>query len=258
MDDHVSPEPWKKRLRYLWSDKKTDYGMALVRPEGIVGVLIAVYSEQMVNGNAEKFCNLAHWCVRPEYRSESLRLFRAFTARKDLTITGFSQIRKVVKIASALGFHTLDDYVFVIPNLGTPYRTKDARAISSYEEIFGIVDERHKKILADHGRTSPGRYILITDGVDWCLSVNKRQMRRRICFSVPIYVSDRFLFRRWLAKFLVAYRSLDGCWLTLCQPRFLPEPPAIAIKIREPRPHMFKSKTLTQADITCLYSELLI
>jgi hypothetical protein len=87
------------------------------------------------------------------------------------------------------------------------------------------------------------------------LSVYKIAIRRGIRFSIPIYISDHGLFRRWIARFLSVHRSLDGCWATLCQPRFLPSPPAIAIRLVEPRPHVFRSSSVAPANVTALYSD---
>jgi hypothetical protein len=256
MNSHISVEQWMSNLRYPWIQQKPDYGVALLRPnEGIVGVLIAIYSEQIIEGRMERFANLAHWCVRPAFRRESLRLIKAMMAQKELTLTGFSSIREVVKIVCGLGWKKLDDHMYVIPNFGFSYEARNLRVLTAFDEIFAIVDERHKRIMSDHGRASRGRYVLVTDGNRWCLSVHTIEVRKGIGFSIPIYLSNHGLFRRWMMRFLSAYRSVDGCWATLCQPRFLPRRPTIAVRLVEPRPQVFRSRSVAPVNVTALYSD---
>jgi hypothetical protein len=232
--------------------------VALAHPnEGIVGVLVAFYSDQIVDGRMERFGNLAHYYVKPAYRSESLDLLCALMAPEHHTLTSFSPIRESVKIACMFGWMKVDEYVYLIPNLGITAGTRKLSVLTSFDEIAARVDDRHKKIMADHGKAIPGWYVLVTDGDRWCLSIHKRDVRRVIPFSVPIYLSDHLLFRHWMGRFLSAYRSLDGCWMTLCQRRFLVRPPMIGLRLREQRPYMFRSNTVPPAQVTALYSEVL-
>jgi len=39
--------------------------------------LLALYSERLVEGRLERFCNLTSWCVLPDYRSRSISLLTA-------------------------------------------------------------------------------------------------------------------------------------------------------------------------------------
>jgi hypothetical protein len=252
----ISVETWMSQFQYPWLREKPDYGVALFRPnEGIVGVFIAIYSDQMIDGKVERFCNVGSWYVKPRYRGEGIRLLRALMKIKNQTLTSFSTIPDTVKIGCALGWKKLDEHVYLIPNFGFFPGARKLRVLTSFDEIFATVDERHKQIMSDHGRRIPARYVLVTDGNSWCFSVHKKQARRGIEFTVPIYLSDRILFRRWIAHFLSAYRSLDGCWMTLCPPRFLPNPPAIRVRLAEPAPAIFKSKGVAPEDVTELYTE---
>lgn len=259
LNGDISVEGWKSLVRYPWLQPNSDYGVALVRPnEGVVGVMAAIYSEQIIEGRVERFANLAHWCVKPAFRKESLRLIKAMMAQKELTLTGFSPISEVAKIVCGLGWKKLDDHVYLIPNLGVSFATRKLRVLTSFDEIFAIVDERHRRIMSDHGKGSRGRYVLVTDGSQWCLSVHTIETRKGVALSIPIYLSDYGLFRRWIGLFLLTYRSLDGCWATLCQPRFLPRRPVIAVRLVEPRPHVFRSTSVVPASVTALYSDAVL
>ena len=110
LNDDISVESWKSQLCYPWLQQKPDYGVALVRPdEGVVGVMVAIYSEQIIDGRLERFANLTHWCVKPAYRRESIRLLMAMKAHKELTMTGFSSTPDAVTIPLRLGWKKLDE-----------------------------------------------------------------------------------------------------------------------------------------------------
>jgi hypothetical protein len=266
MNSDIPPEQWLDWLRYPWLANPPDYGFALIQPdEGVVGVMVAFYSEQTINSVTERFCNLAHYCATPKYRPESIRMLRALLARKDMTLTAFSSTRRSVAIGKATGFRTLDDRVYIIPNVDLNPVRKRLQVITDKDEIAARVDDRNRQIIRDHGPSPILKYTLITDGSDWCLSVHKVEARKGVRFSVVLYPSDRTLFRQWLGAFLAAYRATDGTWLTLCQPRFLPTRPFLAIPVAEPRPHICRPKRIDPergdapvdpAEITGLYSEL--
>jgi hypothetical protein len=254
----ISVETWRSQIQHPWLPEDADYGVALVHPnEGIVGVLVAFYSDQIIDGRVERFGNLAHYYVKPAYRSESLDLLFALMAPEHHTLTSLSPIRESVKIACTLGWTIIDEYVYLIPNLAFTVGTRKLSVLTSFDDIVARVDDRHKNIMSDHGEAFPGRYVLVSDGDRWCLSIHKRDIRKGIPFSVPVYLSDHFLFRQWIARFLCAYRSLDGCWVTLCQQRLLVRPPMIGLRLRDPRPYMFRSTTVAPAQVTALYSEVL-
>jgi hypothetical protein len=252
----ISIESWMSQLRHPWLPVDADYGVALVRPdEGIVGVFVAFYSDQIIDGRVERFANLSHWYVKPAYRTESLDLIRALMEPEHHTLTGFSASREAVRINCALGWAKIDEYVYLIPNLGFAIGTRNLSILTTFDDIFARVDDRHRKIMSDHGKAIPGWYVLLSSGDRWCLSIHKRETRRGIPLSVPLYLSDHVLFRGWIGRFLSVYRSLDGCWATLCQPRFLVRPPLIGLRLRDPRPHLFRSRTVPAAQVTALYSD---
>ena len=57
----------------------------LLDDNAVVGAYLAFYSERMIDGRAEPFCNLGAWCVLPSYRFHSLRLLNALLAQPGTT-----------------------------------------------------------------------------------------------------------------------------------------------------------------------------
>ena len=51
-----------------WSDGWPNHGFLQQRGR-VVGAYLAFYSQRMIDGRPERFCNLGAWCVCAEYRT---------------------------------------------------------------------------------------------------------------------------------------------------------------------------------------------
>ncbi len=80
--------PHRVRLRGRIRPPITD--SCSVTGERVVGVLLALYSERLVAGRLERFCNMGSWCVLPEYRGESMSLLNAMLAQEGFHFTSLS------------------------------------------------------------------------------------------------------------------------------------------------------------------------
>jgi hypothetical protein len=76
LNDRVSAEEWAEAIDTPWDDRRPNAGFMLVDAGRIVGVQLAFYSERLIEGRVQRFCNLGAWCVLPRYRLHSLRLLR--------------------------------------------------------------------------------------------------------------------------------------------------------------------------------------
>ena len=57
MSDRFSPAEWTAGLLASWSEDAPNYGYMLEDGGTVVGMLCALYSEQRVGDQLEKFCN---------------------------------------------------------------------------------------------------------------------------------------------------------------------------------------------------------
>ena len=73
------PLPWKMNA--------PNHGFMLRDGQRVVGALLAFYSERLVAGRVEQFCNMGAWCVLPAYRSHSIRLLIAMLAQEGYHFT---------------------------------------------------------------------------------------------------------------------------------------------------------------------------
>ena len=75
-----------------WKVDAPNHGFMLRDGQRVVGVQLAFYSERLVAGRAERFCNLGAWCVLPEYRFHSIRLLMAVLAQDGYHFTSLSPV----------------------------------------------------------------------------------------------------------------------------------------------------------------------
>ena len=70
--------PWaRSRLAGPWKVEAPNHGFMLRDGQRIVGALLAFYSERLVAGRVERFCDLGTWYVLPEFRFHSIRLHQS-------------------------------------------------------------------------------------------------------------------------------------------------------------------------------------
>jgi hypothetical protein len=103
-----------------WKVDAPNHGFMLHDGQRIVGAHTAFYSERLVAGRVERFCDLGTWYVLPEFRSHSIRLIKALLAQDGYHFIALTPSDKVVPIHTRLGFHPLDTSAALIPNLPWP------------------------------------------------------------------------------------------------------------------------------------------
>ena len=65
-----------------WKVEPPNRGFMLLRDgQHVVGAYLAFYSERLVAGRMERFCNLGAWCALPGYGFHSVRLLKALLAQ---------------------------------------------------------------------------------------------------------------------------------------------------------------------------------
>ena len=78
-----------------WKADAPNHGFMLRDGQRVVGVYLAFYSERVIAGRVERFCNLGAWCVLPEFRFHSVRLLKALLAQDGYHFTDLSPSEKV-------------------------------------------------------------------------------------------------------------------------------------------------------------------
>ena len=247
--------PWARSLLAgPWKVDAPNHGFMLRDGQRIVGAHLAFYSERLVAGRMERFCDLGTWCVLPEFRFQSIRLIKALLAQDRYHFTGLTPNHKVASIQTRLGFRPLDTSAALIPNL--PWPTPLGRTtISADPDVIGsTLAETELKLYHDHARALAARHIVLIRGPDSCYVMYRETRVKGVRLAVIVHVSNPELFHRAilpLTRHLLVHHRLPG---TLAELRIIGNRPPLSFKM-PPSPKMYRSASLEPGQIDDLYSE---
>lgn len=255
LNARVSADAWARALDVPWKVDAPNRGFMLVDDDGgVQGAYLAVYSERVIDGRPERFCNLAAWCVRPEHRFHSVKLLKALLAQEGYHFVDLSPSGTVVPINERLGFRHLDTSAVVVPNL--PWPTA-ARATADPAAIERALTGDALEIYRDHRATAAARHVLLRTGRQSCHVVFRKDRRKGLpLFASVLYVSEPAVFRRAFGAFTRHLLVRHGIPATLLEFRVAGHRPAVSRTVPDTRRKMFRSDRLTAEQIDYLYSEL--
>jgi hypothetical protein len=231
-----------------------NHGVMLVDGDDVVGAYIAYYSDRVIDGRMERFCNLASWCVRPEHRRHSLRMANALLAQEGLHFTDLSPSGTVRALNERLGFTYLDDRAVIVPAAPWPRRPG---SISADPHIIekSLVDEECQ-LYRDHRDAPAAHHLVLRDGASASYVVLRIARRKMLQVAIVLHASRPEMLRRMIrsvAGFALLHHRVVALLVEL---RWLSgTAPAGLIPARLP-PKMFRSPTLGPDDIDYFYSEL--
>ena len=256
MRSGVPASIWAAALDPQWSFPQPNHGFLLKSAESIVGVYLAFYSERLIDGRSEAFCNLAAWCVLDEHRGQGLRLVRKMLGQRGYHFTDLSPSGNVVALNKRLKFVELDTTTAIVANLPLPLKRARVRIITDLDEIEARLDGPIKAIFSDHRDTLAARHVILEFGDRDCYVMYRRDRRKRLpLFGSVLYVSDTDVFRhtnRYFFRYLLMRQAIP---FTLMELRVGGRRPRVSI-LRPGRPRMFRSASLGPDRIDYLYSEL--
>jgi hypothetical protein len=257
LNSRVSATAWEAAMEPPWSKFWPNHGFLLQKQGEVVGAHLAFYSERMLEGRLERFCNLGAWCVLEEYRAHGLRLIRKLLGQRDYHFTDLSPSGNVVAINERLRFVSLDTATAAVPNLPWPVRARGIQISSSPDQVASALTGQDSRIYWDHAGTAAARHVVIQRGDDHCYVIWRRDRRKRLpLFGSVLYVSDPELFGQAAPLFsrhlLLRHRVL----VTLAERRVVGSRPPRSIMLPRARPKMFRSDRLKPDQIDYLYSEL--
>jgi len=252
-----SAEEWAKAFAQDWCPSKPNNGF-LIRHQGrIVGGIGAIYAERPVRGRLERFCNITSWCVLDAFRAQSMRLAMAVAAQPGFHFTDLTPTEVVSKTLQFLKFKPMNERHAIWPNLPWPLaRLGGIRVLSDSAQIGLLLGPDDAKAYRDHRHLPWLRHLAVGVADAWCYVVWKRTRLKGITGAVIIALSDAELFLRCrmaLGSYLLVHH---GLLYTRVESRLLPRLPALSIELLGYRSKVFRSDTLTAADMSNLYSEL--
>ncbi|MGL6344077.1 MAG: GNAT family N-acetyltransferase, partial [Waterburya sp.] len=88
INPELSATEWYSLFTPQWDQPEKFCGYGLFDETEIVGFLGFIFSQRIINGQLENFCNLTSWIVKEPYRGRGISLFLALRKlMKDYTIT---------------------------------------------------------------------------------------------------------------------------------------------------------------------------
>jgi acetoacetyl-CoA synthetase len=258
---------WRNLLAYPWlpAADKPDLGAVVVADSRIVGYLGTMYSNRVVEGRPERFCNLFAWYVRPEYRHYALPLLLLLVQRPNITFVNVTPADHVVTIFKRLGFTLADEQRFIctpraISLLSHRPRVQIVKEEEVNEALLGAVNYR---IFQDHFGHSVRRFVLAAGG-DVCLLITKRMSWYQVRFPRTdlYYVSNREFLARHFDQILIRLLRRDKAVALHADPRQLGFKPRGARTIPAaalyPCTTLIRSERVPSSAIDRLYTELVM
>jgi len=252
-----TPEVWAQAFRQNWYPDKPNNGF-LIRHEGrIVGGIGAIYAERVVRGNPERFCNITSWCVLDEFRTQSGRLAMAVVSQPGFHFTDLTPTEVVSKTLQFFKFKPMDERHIVWPNLPWPFaRPAGIRVVAHPERVGDLLAPDDAKVFRDHRHLPWLGHLAVGRPGAWCYLVWRHTRLKNVPGAMILAISDSELFLRCrpsVASYLLLRHALP---YTRVEARLLPRVPRPSIQLAGYRNKVFRSETLTEADISNLYSEL--
>jgi hypothetical protein len=276
----IPPLTWSRVMLMPWKADAPNHGFMLRDGQRVVGAYLALYSERLVAGRVERFCNLATWYVLPEYRLHSVRLLKALLAQDGYHFTDLAPNEKVESIHARLKFRYLDTSAVFVPHLPWPTLLGKTKISADAHVIADTLVGPDLEVYRDHVQAPAVHHLVLIRGSESCyVMFRKRLLKGRNVFASIHYVSNPSLFRcafTPLARYLLVHYRLLATVAELrvisIQPRIsflLPNPEAL-IRRHNSRitrlyadryrvkfgPKMYLSSSLGPGQIDDLYSEV--
>ena len=61
---HLTVEDWKNIFDYKWDQEKKYCGYGLFDGKKLVGCIVLIFSQRLIDNKIERFCNVTGWIVR--------------------------------------------------------------------------------------------------------------------------------------------------------------------------------------------------
>jgi hypothetical protein len=249
--------PWARScLAMPWKTDVPHHGFLLRDGHLVVGACLAFYSERLVAGRVERFCNVGAWYVLPAYRFHSIRLLMALLAQEGYHITCLSANETVLGIIARLKFRSLDTSAALIPNLPWPTVPGRIKISADPDVLERTLAGPELALYRDHARALAVHHHVLLCGQDSCYIMYREfRHRGRPLYAVLLHVSNPDLFHRAvlpLTRHLLVRHRLVA---TLGELRIIGPQPRLSFRLNA-WPKMYRSASLEPGQIDNLYSEL--
>jgi hypothetical protein len=280
LNSRVPSSTWSRVISMPWKVDAPNHGFMLRDGRRVVGAYLAFYSDRLIAGQVERFCNLASWSVLPEYRFHSVRLLKALLAQDGYHFTDLAPNERVESVNARFKFRYLDTSMALVPHLPWPTLPGRTKISADPDVITDALAGPDLELYRDHAQAPAAHHLMLIRGGESCyVMFRKRWWRGRPVFAAILYVSNPSLFQRAvipLARYLLVHYRLLA---TLAELRIVGIRPRTSFMLPHPKtlvrrhnsriarsysvryqgtfhPKMYRSASLEPGQIDDLYSEL--
>ncbi len=253
-------EIWERAFQRNWYVNKPNNGFLLRDGGTIVGALGAIYSQQIIRGRTELFCNLTSWYVCDAFRNRSAAILLKLIKQRGFHFTNFSANETVKQVLLNTGFKTLSGELTAVPNLPLSFaRTKGVVLLDEPDAVARVLPDVRRKICFDHGDCCGVRQLAIGDpGSGYCHIIYTTGRCRNLSCAIIHDVGDPGLLKHFWQYLSTYFLFHTGALVTRIESRLLPSvqlPYSFALSTNFKG--LFLSTSLECNVVGPLYSEVL-
>jgi hypothetical protein len=168
----------------------------LIDDDDVVGVYVAYYSDRVVDGRVERFCNLGSWCVLPKYRQYSLKMAKALLMQEGFHFLDLSPSATVATLNKRLGFDYLEDRAVVLAALPWPWHP--GRISSNPLVIEEALSGGELQLYNDHRDAPAAHHVVLRDRDAVCYLVLRLEKRKKLPVAIVVHASRPEMLRRMI------------------------------------------------------------
>ena len=254
----ITPQAWAASLTHRWAASQPNFGMQLRDGDKLVGVFCAVYSDQQINGQTERFCNPHSWCVLDDYRHASLSLVLPLLRQRQYHFTMFTPNPKVAQVFLGLRFRLLDAGLLYTAHLPTLWPQRAGRFVEPrIDQIAGRLRGTPLQEFEAHRAIPWLRFVAFGVPGDECLVIYKIGRWKKLPCALILHASDSAALARH--GHLLRHHLLLHCGLPVSriEARWVAQVPPLTYRGQRTQPKLVCSRTLTDGQVHDVYSELM-
>ena len=258
LNRRFSTERWISSLTHPWAKISPNHGMQLRDGDRLAGVFCAIYSDQIIQGRLEHFCNPHSWCVLDTHRRHGIGLVLNIIKQTGYHFTMFTPNSKVTEVFLGLKFKNLDDRQYRCVNIPSMAALGGKTFTESRRDFIATHLCGQDRLDFEAHRDIPWlNFVAFGAGDDICWVAYKPTHWKRLPAAWIMHVSDARVFSHFngllrshlLIKHRLVTIKVEARWLTAA--------PALAWNEPRTQAKLFLSKTLDDEQILDLYSELM-
>lgn len=257
LNPRFSAAQWISSVTHSWAKVRPNFGMQLHDGDQLVGVFLAIYSDQLIDGKLEHFCNPHSWCVLNTHRQHGIGLVLNLVKQKGYHFTMFTPNKIVTEVFRGLKFKELDNRQYRcinLPALTTPQGKTFCE--SDLNQIAARLTGQDRLDFEAHRKIPWLNFVAFGSGNEACWVIYKPDRWKRMPAAWIMHVSNPDCYDLFNGV-LRSHLFFKGFVTSKIEARWLKVSPSFAWHELRTQPKLFQSKSLGDQHVRDVYSELM-